>query len=62
MAPGGRKYPPIVSSNFTIIEKKNDKSNRYWLQCNHIMQQGNLFIDDMLTCTQEMKLVSILIL
>jgi hypothetical protein len=31
---GGRKHPAIVSSNFTVIEKKNDKSNHYCTGCN----------------------------
>ena len=38
---GGRKHPAIVSSNFMVIEKKNDKSNRYWLQCNHCPDDSN---------------------
>jgi hypothetical protein len=32
---GGKNCPTIATSNFTYLEKKDDKSNRYWLECKH---------------------------
>jgi len=32
---GGRTFPAIVTENFTIDKKRNDKTNRYELKCNH---------------------------
>jgi hypothetical protein len=32
---GGRTFPAIVTENFTISKKRNDKTNRYELECNH---------------------------
>jgi len=32
---GGRTFPAVVTENFTVSKKRNDKTNRYELKCNH---------------------------
>jgi len=32
---GGRTFPAIVTDNFTVSKKRDDKTNRYELKCNH---------------------------
>jgi len=31
----GRPAAPIIQANFTVIEKVDNKSHRYWYKCNH---------------------------
>ena len=38
--PGGRPPPLLVQQNFSVIEKVDNKSNRYWLKCNHCPDGG----------------------
>lgn len=38
--PGGRPTAPIIRDNFTVLEKVDNKSNRYWYKCNHCDDNG----------------------
>ena len=36
---GGRQLPAIITTNFTILGKRKDKSNRYDIECIHCLKK-----------------------